>query len=52
MNKIVVGKSAKMGVNGYVVPMSLRDWAMQAYDEMGWSTGYWMGDLTDEDMYG
>lgn len=52
MNKIVVGKSAKIGVNGYVMPNVLNEWAMQAKNEIGWSTGYWMGDLADDHMSG
>lgn len=52
MNKIVVGKSAKIGVNGYVMPNVLNEWAMQAKNKIGWNTGYWMGDLADDHMSG
>lgn len=52
LNKMVVGKSAKIGVNGYVMPNVLNEWTMQAKNEIGWSAGYWMGDLADDHMFG
>lgn len=34
------------------MPNVLNEWAMQAKNEIGWSTGYWMGDLADDHMSG
>jgi hypothetical protein len=43
MGKIVIGKSAKSGVNGYVDPAMLGNWAVSAKNQIGWTTGFWLG---------
>lgn len=48
MKKIIIGKPAKGGINGYVDPSLLGQWAVAAKNQIGWSTGFWMGDFFDD----
>jgi len=43
MSKIVIGKSCKSGTTGYVDPGLLGNWAVSAKNQIGWSTGFWLG---------
>jgi hypothetical protein len=48
LNKIVVGKSTVAGVSGAIADVVLRDWANRARQELGWSAGFWLGELTND----
>lgn len=48
MGKIVIGKSAKSGANGYVDPAMLGNWAVSAKNQIGWATGFWLGSFEDD----
>lgn len=43
--KIVIGKNAKSGEAGYVDPATLGSWAVSAKNQVGWSTGFWLGEF-------
>jgi hypothetical protein len=51
MGKIVIGKSPKSGVDGYVDPAMLGNWAVLAKNQIGWATGFWLASF-DEDQEG
>ena len=34
------------------MPNVLNEWTIKAKNELGWSAGYWMGDLADDHMLG
>jgi len=48
MSKIVIGKSSKSSMAGYVDPALLGNWAVSAKNQLGWSTGFWLGDFSDD----
>lgn len=48
MSKIVIGKSCKSGTTGYVDPGLLGNWAVSAKNQIGWSTGFWLGEFADD----
>ncbi len=48
LEKIVVGKTTVTGVSGAVADTTLRDWANRAKQDLGWSTGFWLGELAND----
>lgn len=48
LDKIVVGKTTVTGVSGAVADTTLRDWANRARQDLGWNTGFWLGELAND----